>query len=68
MEKLFGVVEVAQVFSVSIPTVRRWVAEGKLPASRLGRRVLLGQENLEVFAKKSLRPYHPHSFGGRNEG
>src|SRR4029077_20906839 len=32
--------QVAKRFSISVPTVYRWVREGKLPAVRLGKRVL----------------------------
>jgi excisionase family DNA binding protein len=32
--------QVATRFSISVPTVYRWVREGKLPAVRLGKRVL----------------------------
>ncbi len=57
MESFLGVDQVAQIFSVSVPTVRCWIAKGKLPAMRLGRRVLFRQEDLEAFAEGNLKPY-----------
>ena len=41
--------EVAALCRVSVRTVRRWIDEGELVVHRLGRRVLIADEDLEAF-------------------
>ena len=50
-EKLYTTSEVATMFSVSSETVRDWIAQGKLPAIRLGSTHLrVTRTNLMKFA------------------
>jgi excisionase family DNA binding protein len=41
--------EVAALCRVSGRTVRRWIGEGELTVHRLGRRVLIADEDLQAF-------------------
>ena len=51
MEKLlFGVSEAAELLSLSVPVLRLWIRQGKLPCVRAGRRVLLHRQVLEERA------------------
>ena len=50
--------EVAALCRVSVRTVRRWIDDGELVAHRLGRRVLVAEEDLQAFlaARRAVRP------------
>jgi len=59
MEKLLTVTEAAQILSCSIPTVRRWLSERRLPKVKVGGLTRLRERDLEAFlrlipARKSL--------------
>jgi excisionase family DNA binding protein len=41
--------EVAALCRVSVRTVRRWIDDGELVVHRLGRRVLVADEDLQAF-------------------
>ncbi|MDD9718625.1 helix-turn-helix domain-containing protein [Dinoroseobacter sp. PD6] len=45
-----SVKEVAQVFRVCPKTVRRWIASGQLPATRLGRDWRIARSDLRALA------------------
>lgn len=49
MKPLHDIPSAARLLSVSPWTVRLWIREGKLRPVRLGRRVLLEEEELEKF-------------------
>lgn len=42
--------QVAEVFSVHTKTVRRWIASGDLPATRLGRDWRIARTDLKALA------------------
>jgi excisionase family DNA binding protein len=45
----------AKAISVSPWTIREWIAQGKLPAARLGRRVCVTPEALQNLVKQGTR-------------
>ena len=49
MQHLFSVGEAAELLGISPWTVRAYIGKGKLAPVRLGRRVLLEEEELERF-------------------
>jgi excisionase family DNA binding protein len=67
-DRLLSVADVAQLLSVSEPTVREWIKDGKLRAHRAGARFwrirqsevdrMLGQQvsNRELSPRSGLRP------------
>lgn len=57
MNRLFNIADAARDFlgGVGESTLRRWIAEGRVPVVRLGRRVLLRPEALEEFIKAGER-------------
>ena len=46
----------AAYLKVGTSTLRRWIAEGRLPVVRLGRRVLIRRESLENLIQESESP------------
>ena len=46
----------AAYIKVGTSTLRRWVAEGRLPVVRLGRRVLIRREILDALIKEAESP------------
>jgi excisionase family DNA binding protein len=51
MERLLNVKQAGEKLSISVYTIRAWVAERRLPHVRLGRRVAFRPEDLEAFVK-----------------
>jgi len=51
-ERLLDSAEAAQLLNVSEVAVRKWTAEGRLPVTRLGRRVLFDPEALRQFIRE----------------
>ncbi len=47
--KLYSVTEAADVFNISIHTVRDWIKKRQIPFIKLGRRVLFRPEDLIRF-------------------
>jgi len=45
----------AKAISVSPWTIRKWIAQGKLPATRLGRRVCVTPEALQALVDKGTQ-------------
>ena len=45
-----SVKEVAELFRICPKTVRRWIAAGELPATRLGRDYRIARSDLKAFA------------------
>lgn len=49
MPTMLTIKEAAQTRNIPEHAVRRWVAEGALPAVRSGKKYLLAAENLDAF-------------------
>ncbi len=56
MRALKSVEEAAELLGISKWTVRGYIREGKLKSARLGRRVLLAEDELERLVAKSQEP------------
>jgi len=56
MEKynLIPVMQIPERIPVSLPTVRAWIFENKLPVVRVGRKVFIRQEVLEKIEMEDL--------------
>jgi excisionase family DNA binding protein len=54
--QLLTVPESAEALRVKTVTMRQWIAQGRLPVVRLGRRVLVEREVLEQFVARSRCP------------
>jgi excisionase family DNA binding protein len=52
LPRLLTVVEVANACRVASRTVWRWIAEGELKTHRLGRKVLIAEEDLADFLRR----------------
>ncbi len=57
MEKsnLIPVMRIPDIIPVSLPTVRAWIFQGKLPVVRIGRKVFIRKEVLEKIEKEGLQ-------------
>ena len=55
MEKLFTATEAQARLRVSMPTIRSWIHQGKLPVVRLGRRVMVHESVLEKIVQEGLK-------------
>lgn len=53
MTDLMDVKELADVLRVEVPTVQRWLREGKLPFIQPGRKKLVRRSDLEMFIEGS---------------
>lgn len=47
--------EVAELFQVSLRTVRRLIADGRLPAMRIGRSVRVSKEALDALLSQQAK-------------
>ena len=56
MEKsnLIPVMRIPERIPVSLPTVRAWIFQGKLPVVRIGRKVFIRREVLEKIEMEGL--------------
>ena len=52
--KLIAVKLVPSILPVSLPTVRSWIFQNKLPVVRLGRKVFVREEILEKIEMEGL--------------
>lgn len=43
---------VADRLALSVKTIRRMIERGELPAHRIGRRVLIAEDDLEIFLRR----------------
>ena len=69
MESLKSVEKAAEFLSISPFTVRAYLRDGKLKPTRIGRRVLLRQEELERFVMEQTFPEpsgNGQDIAGRN--
>jgi len=65
MTKLLSVQDAAELLSISRWTVRAYIRQGKLRPVRIGRRVLLREEEIERFVEaRSPNPENPVEKGG----
>jgi excisionase family DNA binding protein len=56
MDKLvLNIPEAAKAVSLSPWTIRKWIAQGKLRATRLGRRVCITPEELRKLVERGTR-------------
>lgn len=55
LPNLLTVPEAAARCRSSIRTVRRWIADGRIPVHRLGRKVLIADHDLAVFLDSCRR-------------
>ena len=53
--KLIAVKLIPSILPVSLPTVRSWTFQKKLPVVRLGRKVFVREEVLEKIEKEGLQ-------------
>lgn len=56
MEQLMTVVEVSEVLRLRESTIRKWIYKRKLPHLKLGRRVFVRRQDLDVLISTSLVP------------
>jgi excisionase family DNA binding protein len=49
METYMTAPQVARIFGVKVPTVRRYIVKGELPAARVGRNYVVTKSDVEVF-------------------
>ncbi|MGO8991200.1 MAG: helix-turn-helix domain-containing protein [bacterium] len=54
MLNLLSLDEARKELKISIHTMRAWTHQGKFPIVKLGRRVLIRREDLEIFVNKSV--------------
>jgi len=50
--KLYTTEEIAALFKVHYKTVLRWIKLGKLPATKIGRRYYISEEDLQQLLQK----------------
>jgi excisionase family DNA binding protein len=56
VEKLYTIEQAAEVLQVNYYTMRRWIAEGRIKAVKLGGRLWRIQESdLEAFVRSGMR-------------
>ena len=56
MNGIFDLSDVAEYLRVSIVTVRRLIKKGLLPHRRVGRRIIMLQEDINILLSNSLIP------------
>jgi excisionase family DNA binding protein len=61
LPEVLDVNEVAALLKVSVPTVRRWVHDGKLKPVSLGRRQVFEVESIREFFEQSKREDHDNA-------
>jgi len=54
MQTLFTTKEAHEQLRVSMPTIRSWIHQGRLPVVRLGRRVFIHESVLEKIIREGL--------------
>ena len=52
--KLIAVKLIPNILTISLPTVRSWIFQNKLPVVRLGRKVFVREEVLEKIGMEGL--------------
>jgi len=54
--RFYSVEQVADFLEVSMRSVRRWIADGDLPAHRFGRAVRIAETDLKAFVAEGRTP------------
>ena len=54
LPKLIPVKDIPFILPVSLPTVRSWIFHKQLPVVRLGRKVFIKEEQLEIIANEGI--------------
>lgn len=68
-EKLLKTQQVAKAYGVSVSTIKRWVDDGKLPASRTeGKHRLIALEDAARFAREKSLPFRELELVGGETG
>ena len=49
--KFYTIPEVAEALNVTPQTIRAWIKQGKLKSQRIGRPILITENNLKEFLK-----------------
>ena len=70
METYKNTVQVARMFGVGVPSVRRYIRSGELPAARVGRSYVISGEDIDGFvaARKAARPAEVRPAGESRRG
>jgi len=55
-EKFFTINQVAETLDMHHKTIRKFIADGSLPASKLGKQWRIAEEDLKVFMNQSEKP------------
>ncbi len=66
-ETLYSVDKVAELLNLHVKTVRRHIADGLLPATRIGRQYRIAASDLEAYTGKALAPLREPSRTRRVE-
>jgi len=51
--KFYTIPEVAEALNVTPQTIRAWIKQGKIKSQRIGRPILITENNLKEFLKES---------------
>jgi excisionase family DNA binding protein len=49
IEEMFDIFDLARILHAGTSTVRKWIAEGKIPHVRVGRRILVKASDLKAL-------------------
>ena len=55
-ELVYTTNEVAEILSVSVITVQRWIKTGKLPGFKIGKRLYVDIEDFQTWMRKKKHP------------
>lgn len=51
--KFYTIPEVAEALNVTSQTIRAWIKQGKIKSQRIGRPILITENNLKEFLQES---------------
>jgi excisionase family DNA binding protein len=51
--KFYTIPETAEALNVTSQTIRTWIKQGKIKSQRIGRPILITENNLKEFLKES---------------
>ena len=54
--KFYTIPETAQALHVTALTIRVWIKQGKIKSQRIGRPILITENNIKQFLQVSLEP------------
>jgi len=61
--KLYDVEELAEMLSVGLPTIRRYLREGRLKGKKLAKRWYVSEENLKEYFQPEASQVQPEEAG-----